>query len=165
MPRPARMGVMSLPAFHIYGLTMQLYVPFACVVPAALFPPRTITDMNDYPIVPTTNNIIEHACMTKCTILMCIPAFLEQWATSPDAVNLLKTFDLVVCFPLFGPPVRRSPSTGIRWWSVITESWKQTFRKRGAYRYRFRRNRVWYHHLNSIKRRYCRWQLVLASHR
>ncbi|KAH0828784.1 acetyl-CoA synthetase-like protein [Lanmaoa asiatica] len=100
MPRPVRMGVMSLPAFHIYGLMMQLYVPFACVVTAALFPPRSITDVNVHPVMPTTDNILEHTCMTKCSILMCIPVFLEQWVASPDVINLLKTFDLVVCFPL-----------------------------------------------------------------
>lgn len=91
---------MSLPPFHIYGLMMQLYVPFTCVVTAALYPPRTIMDVNVHPVVPTTDNILEHSCITKCNVLMCIPAFLEQWATSPDVVNLLKTFDLVVCFPL-----------------------------------------------------------------
>ncbi|KAF8550863.1 acetyl-CoA synthetase-like protein [Imleria badia] len=94
-PRPALLGVMSLPSFHIYGLMMQLYVPFACVVTAALFPPRTIIHGNVYPVIPTTDNILEHACMRRCNFIMCIPAFSEQWSTSLDAVNLLKSFDLV----------------------------------------------------------------------
>ncbi|KAH7890598.1 acetyl-CoA synthetase-like protein [Phlebopus sp. FC_14] len=96
MPPPYRLGTMSLPAFHVYGLAMQLYVPIASVVTAAIYAPRSERDSRAAPVMPTTDNILECAEQTRSTVLMVVPAFLEQWATSEEAIEELKKLELVV---------------------------------------------------------------------
>ncbi|KIJ59312.1 hypothetical protein HYDPIDRAFT_33310 [Hydnomerulius pinastri MD-312] len=95
IPAPRRMGVMSLPPFHLYGINMQLYVPIACLVSAVLYPPRSESDPHARPTIPTTDNILDCVRKTKSKILMIIPAFLEQMATSKSAVYQLLQLDLV----------------------------------------------------------------------
>ncbi|KAH7886930.1 putative nonribosomal peptide synthetase [Phlebopus sp. FC_14] len=96
MAPPRRMAAMSLPPFHIYGLVMQLYIPFASPLTAAVFPPRSQTDPRAIPVIPTSDNIIENVIRTGSKILTVVPAFLEQWVTSPEAVQQLKKLDYVI---------------------------------------------------------------------
>ncbi|KAF9223042.1 putative aminoadipate reductase [Gyrodon lividus] len=93
---PRRLGVMALPAFHGYGMQVQLYFPIASLATAVLYPPRSGTDPRAPPVIPTSDNILETARRTKCKILTIVPTFLEQWATSKDAVDELKKLDLIM---------------------------------------------------------------------
>ncbi|KAF9223036.1 acetyl-CoA synthetase-like protein [Gyrodon lividus] len=93
---PRRLGVMALPAFHSYGMQVQLYFPIASLATAVLYPPRSGTDPRTPPVIPTSDNILETVRKTKCKILAIVPTFLEQWATSKDAVDELRKLDLVM---------------------------------------------------------------------
>ncbi|KIJ04291.1 hypothetical protein PAXINDRAFT_94863, partial [Paxillus involutus ATCC 200175] len=90
-----RLGVMALPSFHFYGLTIQLYVPIATLATAVLYPPRSATDPRAPPVIPTSDNVLDTIRKTECKLLATVPTFLEQWARSQDAVEELKKLDLV----------------------------------------------------------------------
>ncbi|KAJ7807640.1 hypothetical protein B0H13DRAFT_2482908 [Mycena leptocephala] len=47
------------------------------------------------PIVPSPDNILDHARKTKCRALMTVPALLVSWSTSPPDVAYLKTLHTV----------------------------------------------------------------------
>ncbi|KAF8834980.1 acetyl-CoA synthetase-like protein, partial [Paxillus ammoniavirescens] len=91
-----RLGVMALPPFHFYGLSVQLYVPFASLVTAVLYPPRSATDPLAPPVIPTSDNVLDTIRRTECTLLATVPTFLEQWSRSKDAVEELKKLNLVI---------------------------------------------------------------------
>ncbi|KAF9235375.1 putative nonribosomal peptide synthetase [Melanogaster broomeanus] len=93
---PRRVGCMSLPPFHALGLAAQLYIPIASLVTAAIYPPRSTTDPHTPPVIPSSDNILDSLRQTKCNLLVTVPTFLEQWATSKDAVEELKKMDLVL---------------------------------------------------------------------
>ncbi|KAH7890602.1 putative nonribosomal peptide synthetase [Phlebopus sp. FC_14] len=93
MSAPRRLGVMSLPPFHNYGLVFQLYVPIACLITAVVYPPCTAPAQ---PVIPTTDNILHCVRQTNCNILMTVPTFLEQWANSESAIEELKKLELVL---------------------------------------------------------------------
>ncbi|KIJ58231.1 hypothetical protein HYDPIDRAFT_34379 [Hydnomerulius pinastri MD-312] len=93
---PRRIGVMSLPAFHSYGLVVQLYVPISALVTAVVYPPRSATDPRAPPVIPTSDNILDGVRQTGCKFLMTVPSFIEQWSTSKDAVEELKKMDLII---------------------------------------------------------------------
>ncbi|KIJ66073.1 hypothetical protein HYDPIDRAFT_27271 [Hydnomerulius pinastri MD-312] len=93
---PKRMAGMSLPGFHLLGVGVQLYVPIACLVTTAVYPPTAMEDPQTPPIIPTSNNIAEHLRKNRCNMLMIVPSILEQMADSPEAVEELKKLDFVV---------------------------------------------------------------------
>ncbi|KIK91581.1 hypothetical protein PAXRUDRAFT_149195 [Paxillus rubicundulus Ve08.2h10] len=96
-PGSRRVSGMALPPFHIFGLAAGLYTPISCLITAAVHPPRTEMDPHAQPVIPTSDNIIECVRQTKCDYLMTVPTFLEQMATSEEAIEVLKTMKLV-CF-------------------------------------------------------------------
>ena len=93
-----RIGAMASPPFHIYGITMQLYIPLAYLGTAVLYPPQAIADRRAVPIVPTSANILDSVRRVRCKVLAAVPTFLEQWAASAEAVEALTKLDRVVSF-------------------------------------------------------------------
>ncbi|KAF9238231.1 putative nonribosomal peptide synthetase, partial [Melanogaster broomeanus] len=93
---PRRVGGMSLPPFHPFGLAVQLYVPITYFVTVAVYPPRSAADPHTPPVIPSSDNVLDTLRRTKCTVLITVPTFVGQWATSKDAVEDLKKMDLVV---------------------------------------------------------------------
>lgn len=91
-----RIGAMALPPFHAFGIILQLYLPLAYLATIATYPPQAITDWRALPIVPTSDNILDNARRTHCKVLIAVPTFLEQWATSMEAVETLRKLDQVV---------------------------------------------------------------------
>ncbi|KAH7890585.1 acetyl-CoA synthetase-like protein [Phlebopus sp. FC_14] len=91
-----RVGVMSLPPFHAYGMAHQLYIPLGRVGPAVIYPPRTTTDPHAAPVIPTGDNVLNCLKRTKCGLLMAVPAFIEQWSTSSDALEELRKLDFLI---------------------------------------------------------------------
>ncbi|KAN0080413.1 hypothetical protein V8E55_009979 [Tylopilus felleus] len=92
-----RAGAIALPPFHSLGITMQLYLPLAYLVTIAVYPPQTTSNRREIPIVPTSDNILDGVCRTHCKVVITVPAFLEQWAVSIDAVEVLAKLDRVIC--------------------------------------------------------------------
>ena len=91
-----RIGGMALPPFHAYGVNMQLYMPLASLVTAVVYPPQTMTDRRAVPIVPTSDNVLGSVRRMHCKVLMAVPTFLEHWAASREAVDVLTKVDQIV---------------------------------------------------------------------
>lgn len=92
----SRHAVMFLPSFHIAGPTMQLYVPLVSITTACLYPPMSLLDHTKAPVIPTSDNIIEHSKRLDATSVLSVPSFLERWSSEPDSLEWLKTLSFVV---------------------------------------------------------------------
>ena len=86
---------MALPPSHSFGLVIGLYAPIACLVSIVVYPPRTENDPLANPVIPTSDNMIECLKAVKCNALMTVPTFLEQMATSEEAIEVLKKLEIV----------------------------------------------------------------------
>ncbi|KAG2095134.1 putative aminoadipate reductase [Suillus discolor] len=95
LPTPIRLGAASLPSFHIFGVYFQLLSPIAALSSVSIYPPTSLLDPLATPVVPNSQNILGSILKTKSNILPVVPAFLEQWAFSPSAVDVLKTLEYV----------------------------------------------------------------------
>lgn len=91
-----RIAGMPLPAFHTLGIYIQLIYSLYGGMSIGLYPP-TATSPSSLPVMPTPDNVLEHMQRTKSNGLITIPALLEIWAQSDEAVDLLKTLEFVVC--------------------------------------------------------------------
>lgn len=85
---------MGLPSFHPLGIVCQLLQPLSGT-PVAVYTP-TATSSSSLPILPTPDNILEHARKTKCRSLTTVPAHLAIWFNSSDAVAYLATLHTIV---------------------------------------------------------------------
>ncbi|KAF8738313.1 Male sterility protein, partial [Rhizoctonia solani] len=85
-----RSGTMALPTFHGMGMFLQIFIPLYAGCTQVLFAP------NHVPVVPTSNLTIKVAAATKCSHIVCIPAFLEEWSQDETAVAYLRQMKSVV---------------------------------------------------------------------
>ncbi|KAG2068654.1 putative aminoadipate reductase [Suillus decipiens] len=104
---PMRISTASLPSFHTFGIYFQLFVPIATLNSVSIFPPTSFLEPLASPIIPNSQNILTSVLKTKSNALVAVPAFLEQWAFSPGAVDVLKTLE---CVAYGGGPL--APKTG-----------------------------------------------------
>ncbi|KAJ6473883.1 hypothetical protein C8R45DRAFT_835129, partial [Mycena sanguinolenta] len=88
------MANMGLPCFHLFGITFQLLMPLAGT-PAAVYPPSA-TSPSMLPVIPTPDNILDHAKQTKCRSLLAVPSLLATWSKSPEAVAYLATLHSII---------------------------------------------------------------------
>lgn len=91
-----RTAVMHLPPFHTMGICTQLYVPLFDLVPACVYPPTSFENHAEPPIMPTSENIVEHSKRTKATSCMTVPTFIELWNTVPEHIEWLRSLTHVV---------------------------------------------------------------------
>ncbi|KAF7968306.1 hypothetical protein HWV62_2396 [Athelia sp. TMB] len=89
-------GTMHLPAFHALGTIMHFIVPLSSITTVALYPPTSLTDPTKLPIIPSSDNIIEHCNRTGVDVLVAVPSFLETWNVEPASIEWLKTLHFVV---------------------------------------------------------------------
>ncbi|KII84556.1 hypothetical protein PLICRDRAFT_117723 [Plicaturopsis crispa FD-325 SS-3] len=92
---PLRMGAMSLPPFHAFGMNMQLFIPLWTLSSVAVFPPTSENDPRAAPMIPTSDNILEHMKRTQCNATIMVPSFVEIWEQSAEAVEYLKTLQFL----------------------------------------------------------------------
>ncbi|KAI0081390.1 acetyl-CoA synthetase-like protein [Panus rudis PR-1116 ss-1] len=85
-----RWGSMMLPSFHTMGIYMQLLVSVAGAN-VALFTPQEPAP----PVMPSPQSTLEVAIATKCKAICTVPAFLEAWAQSEQAMEFMKTVKVV----------------------------------------------------------------------
>lgn len=64
---------MALPIFHAFGFVFQFVLPFLTSCPVGLYEPKYPAP----PVVPTVDNLLEAARLTKCTAMPTIPVFIE----------------------------------------------------------------------------------------
>jgi hypothetical protein len=62
----------------------------------SIYPPTSLHDPSAAPVMPNSHNILDSVIKTKSNALVVVPAFLEQWAFSPNAIDILKTLEYVV---------------------------------------------------------------------
>ncbi|KAG1786890.1 uncharacterized protein HD556DRAFT_1210814, partial [Suillus plorans] len=62
----------------------------------SIYPPTSFLNPLATPIVPNSQNILDSVLKTKSNILPVVSSFLEQWAFSPSAVDVLKTLEYVI---------------------------------------------------------------------
>ena len=93
--RKWRVCPLPLPPFHQFGFFIQVMYPlFGCIC-VSMFPP-VVQKPGDLPITATPDLVLKHAIRTKADVLFCVPTFLQAWAQSPKAVQVLKTIPFVV---------------------------------------------------------------------
>ncbi|KAG2133352.1 putative aminoadipate reductase [Suillus clintonianus] len=93
---PIRVAAASFPPFHLMGVMAQLLIPTVSLCSVSIYPPASFHDPSAAPIIPNSQNILESVLNTKSTALWAMPFFLEQWACSPNAVDILKTLKYVL---------------------------------------------------------------------
>ena len=91
-----RIAVMHLPSFHTLGIICQLYIPLASVVAISVYPPTSFADHTKAPVIPTSDNIVEHAKNTQANAAVVVPTFLEIWSSQSENVEWLKTLQFIV---------------------------------------------------------------------
>ncbi|KDR77645.1 hypothetical protein GALMADRAFT_1326492 [Galerina marginata CBS 339.88] len=87
-------GCMALPAFHTLGVISQLLHSTYGLSVIALYPPTALTTTL-LPVMPTSNNILEHLRRTQCESLITIPALLQIWAQDKRSVDLLAKLKMI----------------------------------------------------------------------
>ncbi|KII87501.1 hypothetical protein PLICRDRAFT_257848 [Plicaturopsis crispa FD-325 SS-3] len=92
---PIRLAAMALPPFHATGLIVQLLSPLISLRGTCLYPPMAKNGGTGQPIIPNSENFIEHARRTRATALITVPTFLETWAHEPSSVEFLKSLTFV----------------------------------------------------------------------
>ena len=100
-----RAAVGHLPSFHLTGLFLQVFVPIASLRSVSVYAPTAYCDPTAPPVIPTSQNALENALVTHSNGILAIPAFLEEWALSPDIVKRLSQFIYVVRTLCFRRPI------------------------------------------------------------
>lgn len=78
---------------------MQLLNPVYGLVHTAVYPP-TATLPESLPVVASPDNILDHTRRSHSTEMVIIPALLQIWSQSSDAIEILKALRYVVNDPL-----------------------------------------------------------------
>ncbi|KAJ6568452.1 hypothetical protein B0H10DRAFT_2109334 [Mycena sp. CBHHK59/15] len=89
-------AAMPLPSFHMGGIYAQLLQPVYGRIAVAVYPPTAISP-EALPVLPSPDNILEHAHKNGCKAMIILPSLLAVWSNSPDAVTYLKTLHFVIC--------------------------------------------------------------------
>ena len=79
------------------GVFIQVFLPVASLRGVSVYPPTANLDPTATPVIPTSQNALENAVSTHSNGILSVPAFLEEWVLSPEAVNQLSKFLYVVC--------------------------------------------------------------------
>ncbi|KZP05122.1 acetyl-CoA synthetase-like protein, partial [Athelia psychrophila] len=91
----SRISGMHQSPVHPSGMALDFFVPMTCLTSVSLYPPTSFYDHAKAPVVPTTDNIIEHCKRTGVTGVFAVPNYIESWAGEPESVKWLTTRDFV----------------------------------------------------------------------
>ncbi|KII90242.1 hypothetical protein PLICRDRAFT_40443 [Plicaturopsis crispa FD-325 SS-3] len=91
-----RLAAMALPPFHLFGVFMQMLVPMYALSGVGVYPPMSSeNDPQALPIVPTSDNMLDHVRRTQSNVIIMVPSVIELWERSEEGVELLKAAELV----------------------------------------------------------------------
>ncbi|KIK81855.1 hypothetical protein PAXRUDRAFT_806336 [Paxillus rubicundulus Ve08.2h10] len=79
----------AVPMFHAMGMTSMSRAAVAAMV-IAVFEPRIP------PMMPSPVELLKGISREECTILPCVPSFLEGWSSDSHAVEILKSLKAVI---------------------------------------------------------------------
>ncbi|KAF8868636.1 acetyl-CoA synthetase-like protein [Gymnopilus junonius] len=92
---PIRIGAMHFPPFHTAGFMGQILFPLYNGCTIALYPP--VVDRPDkLPMMPTPENILEHAEKTGVNLIITVPTQIQAWSQDPKAIKFLSSLIHVV---------------------------------------------------------------------
>ncbi|KAG6896169.1 putative NRPS-like protein biosynthetic cluster, partial [Termitomyces sp. T32_za158] len=89
-----RIAAMMLPPFHTLGIYVQILYTMFGLVSLGVYPPQ-VTASERTPMIPTPENILKHTRCSESNSMITIPALLQVWAQSPEAVDFLRTLHFV----------------------------------------------------------------------
>ncbi|TFK53343.1 putative aminoadipate reductase [Heliocybe sulcata] len=87
-----RFGALALPAFHMMGMSFQVFAPLIAGISVAFFEPKWPA----LPIVPGPGNTLEGMKKTRINSIICVPTFLELWSESEEAIAFLREMEVVI---------------------------------------------------------------------
>ncbi|KZP19605.1 acetyl-CoA synthetase-like protein [Athelia psychrophila] len=93
--RTLRISGMHPPPSLGSGLMLDFLVPLSSLTSVSLYPPTSFYDHAKAPVVPTSDNILEHCKRTGVTGVYVPPNYIESWACEPESVDWLKAMDFV----------------------------------------------------------------------
>lgn len=96
LPKHITIAGASLPSFHMMGALSQLFYPIASLQSIAVFPPMAYCDPIKAPVIPNSDNTIKVVQATKSSSMLVVPAFLEEWVNSRQALDALRSLENVV---------------------------------------------------------------------
>ncbi|TCD65360.1 putative NRPS-like protein biosynthetic cluster [Steccherinum ochraceum] len=76
-----------LPSFHTLGIVLQSLAVGINAEPVILFTPNC----PDPPVIPNPQNILEVVKTMRCNAVVAVPAFVEAWANSEEAMKFVAT--------------------------------------------------------------------------
>jgi len=95
---------MTLPPFYTFVIVTQLYAPIACLVTTLVYPACTQNDPLAQPVMPTSDNMVEHVKKSGYNILLTVPTLLGGMAASDRAVEVPKKLEFAVRSIYCSPP-------------------------------------------------------------
>ncbi|KZP05121.1 acetyl-CoA synthetase-like protein [Athelia psychrophila] len=90
-----RISGMHAPPSTGSGLMVDFLAPLSSLTSVSLYPPTSFYDHGKAPVVPTSDNIIEHCKRTGVTGVYVVPSYIESWACEPESVEWLKAMDFL----------------------------------------------------------------------
>ncbi|KNZ78390.1 L-aminoadipate-semialdehyde dehydrogenase [Termitomyces sp. J132] len=88
-----RIGCMALPSFHMFGIGAQIFTPVYGAGATTVFPPTSVSGGS--PVIPNPQNVLDHIKSTKTNAIFVVPSFVQTWATSQEAINVLKELEFL----------------------------------------------------------------------
>ncbi|PBK71685.1 acetyl-CoA synthetase-like protein [Armillaria solidipes] len=79
----------AVPMFHLMGAIQIAWTAYTGVI-------MTVFRPGWPPIIPTPDRVFSGAIATKCNLMFCVPAFLENWEKDPQRVEKLSKFKTIV---------------------------------------------------------------------
>ncbi|KAK0463111.1 uncharacterized protein EV420DRAFT_1618923 [Desarmillaria tabescens] len=79
----------AVPMFHLMGAVQIAWTAYTGVIMAVFRPGWP-------PIIPTPDRVFSGPIATKCNLMFCVPAFLDNWAKVPQRVEKLANFKTII---------------------------------------------------------------------
>ncbi|CAK5275142.1 unnamed protein product [Mycena citricolor] len=90
-----RLAIGTLPPFHAMGCFTQILIPMLNNGTACILPPASTATEYHVPPNATSDLALHNAKITRADGILTVPAFILEWARSPEAVDYLKSLNMV----------------------------------------------------------------------
>ncbi|CAK5283812.1 unnamed protein product [Mycena citricolor] len=90
-----RFAIGTLPPFHAMGCLMQILFPLVKGGTGCILPPASTATEYHVPPNPTSDLALHHSKLARADGVLAVPAFILDWARSTEAVDYLKSLNIV----------------------------------------------------------------------